>query len=219
MTLARALVPGKHGANGVAGRVVLSVALGHSPFHDRRQALTHATGGFRLVVPDGRKHVQHIGGVDIRHRAFAQTGIDIGAQGRLPLCAVLCIAPGRAMQVDDRRGRSFKGRHFDLPQHLCRVAAGACNLAVGKRLLTRFRQRHQRNAAQPERPLPTPDHQPLLPTPGARRIDPEVQTVAVAVPTRRGDLAYEDRRQPLVRVLSFRLSTEGHRHYPILHPI
>ena len=74
-----------------------------------------------------------------------------------------------------------------------RVAALACQPAVGQRLLPGLGERDQRDAAEPELAAPAPDHQALNPAPGSARLDEEVQTIAVRVSSRQAQCA---RRRP-----------------------
>ena len=66
-----------------------------------------------------------------------------------------------------------------------------------RELVRERRQRHQRKAAEAERPGLAVDDEPLYPVAGSGRFDVQVQSVAVAVPARPGDRAAEGCRQSL----------------------
>ena len=55
-----AVVAGQRLRDGVAGRVVEPVAVGHGPFHNRADPLPYSLGRFGLGVPDGGEDARDV---------------------------------------------------------------------------------------------------------------------------------------------------------------
>ena len=85
-----------------------------------------------------------------------------------PLRRVLGVAPAGAVQRKDRGGGFLERRYAPSVATLGeRVTACPRELAVDQRHVTRFSQRHDRVAAEPERPGCAAYHEPLHPAPRA----------------------------------------------------
>ena len=72
MVLWPVAVLGQRRPDGVSGRVVLPVALGHRPPHHRPDPLANPTRRHPLLVPDGKQHRHHVRRVDPVHRPPAE---------------------------------------------------------------------------------------------------------------------------------------------------
>ena len=85
-----------------------------------------------------------------------------------------------------------------------RIAAGACELAVGEGLFAGLGERDEGDAAESEFAPPASDHEPLDPAAGSSRLHVAVQAVTVGVSSRRGG-PNEGGRECLVGVAAVRL--------------
>ena len=91
--------------------VVLAVALGHRPFHDRPDPLPNATRGLTLRCPDRQQHLHEVGGAnavdalaaDLRDGVVPEAGAPLGGG----LAAVL---PVLGVYADDCLDGLFEGR-------------------------------------------------------------------------------------------------------------
>ena len=120
-------------------------------------------------------------------------------EARRPVLGVLRVAPAGSLLFEHSRGGDGEGRDAMGPALLGqRVAAGACESAVGQGLFSRLLQRHQREAAESELAPPASDHEPLKPPPPSGRLDLEVEAVAVTVPAGLGDLTDEGGRESIL---------------------
>ena len=103
------------------------------------------------------------------------------AQARAPPLRGLAGPPRLAVDGDHLLDRLLERRDsLGASPVRERVAAFACGLAVGERLLAGFGQRHQRIAAETERPGPAADDQPLHPASRLGRVDVQVQAISSA---------------------------------------
>ena len=129
-------------------RVVGPQLHGHGPFQHRTDTLPHPTGRLRLLVPDGREDLQHVGAGHLRHQSPSDPREGVGFQAAKPGARVSGVAPSGLFLFQHARRGGGKGRR-DLGAALLgqRVAALAGDLAVGQRLGARLGEWDQHGAA------------------------------------------------------------------------
>ena len=204
MTRRRAVAPGQRRADRLAGGVVGAPALRDRPQHDLADALAHTLRRRRRAAPDRRKHRHHVRRADGGDGERAETRESVTFEDRKPLPGMFRAPPRGAMERVHGPRRLGEGRDAAArgPARQ-RVAAGARQPPVVERLRARFRQRHQRAAAEAERPVPPLDAQPLHPAPRPRRVHLQVEAVAVAIAARLRDRAHEGQGEGVFGVLPF----------------
>ena len=136
-------VPGERRADGLAGRVVLPVALGHRPAHHRRDPGPHPHHPLSLLVPDRQQDRHHVRGVDPAHRPQSKPRHRLVSQARAPqlLGPAAVLPPGRMDRNDLLHGLGEGGdgpaAAGDQPAALAReevqgaLLAGLCEADVG----------------------------------------------------------------------------------------
>ena len=184
--MVRTFAPRQRRHHGVAGGVVVAVALRDRPLHHRRDALADLPGHARRRRPDRRQHGHDVGGGDGVDALAPDAGEGVTAQRGAP-------PPGEprsalpAGLADGDHGLEGVGE--------CRGAAGAVARGVGvaaapgypavrKCDLTGLLQRDVCEAAEAELSLAAVDGEALDPGLAAAAgagLDEQVQAVAVAV--------------------------------------
>ena len=111
LVLAANTVLGQRGGDGVAGRIVLAVALGDRPLHDRADALPDSPRRLPLRRPDRQQYLHDVGGAyavdalaaNLRHGVVPQAGSPLG--GRFAT-----VLPALRVDPDDLLDRLLEGR-------------------------------------------------------------------------------------------------------------
>ena len=135
--------------NGVDG-IIVAVALGNGPAHDRTDALAHPPCGFALRIPDWRDHTEHVAGPN-GVNALAHERPGVVAQTGTPLrFGLRAFAPNAALYVQHLFERLGERRHRGT---FCpRIAAATSNPAVRLSGGPRFGERQPAHRAEPDVP-------------------------------------------------------------------
>ena len=177
----------QRGGDRVARGVVVAVALGDGPFHDRADPLAHAPHGLGLGVPVRDQDRHHVGGGDLVDPFAAEPLHGVVPERRPPLLLALAgVLPAFAVNADDGLDRLGEGGHVRLAFERDGIAAGSCDLPVLVGLLPGVRQGDVRECAEADvaaRPVDRSPPDPVL-RDGlelARFVDSESQSVLIAV--------------------------------------
>ena len=175
---------------------------GHGPLQHGADTLPEGLGEDRLGVPDGLEDLQHVGARHLGDGPRADAWEDVAFEAPPPVPNVPRITPALPHLVPDAFGGDGEGGHALGAAAVGQwVAALAGELAVSQGLLAGLGERDQTEAAESDIAPPAADHQALDPAAGAGRLDHEVESVPVTVPSDRGG-AHERGRKALVGMLS-----------------
>ena len=170
-----------------------SIATAHSITRPMRWSNRRAVVGRSCQMC--RSVSTHVGAAHLRHRLPADVGEGEAGDAGHPVAAVLGVAPAGAHLVPDALGGGGEGRGGGGALLGHGVAAGAGELAVGEGLGAGLLERDEGKAAEADLAPPAVDGEPLHPAAAARRLDLQVQALAVAVAAGPGDAVYEVGRQ------------------------
>ena len=119
------------------------------PVHHGADALAHAPGGLGPDVPDAPERLAHVGALYVAHGHRADVREHVPREARHPILGMLGVTPAGMLVVPDPLGGGGEGGYAVGADFLGeRVAAGACELAVGEGLVARLLERHEREAAE-----------------------------------------------------------------------
>ena len=129
--LANAAALGQCGGDGVAGGVVVPMALRHGPLHHRPDTLAHPAHGLGLGVPVRDEHRHHVRGGDFVDALATQPRHGVVPEARSPLrLALSAVLPALAVDADHDLGRLGEGWHVGPAPQRDRVTAGSGSLAI-----------------------------------------------------------------------------------------
>jgi hypothetical protein len=142
--------------------------------------------GLGFGQPDGRENAEHVGRIDLVYPLVAYGGDHKVLQRRDPLGLVLLVPPGALVLGMDDRGGLGEGGYVQarLALHRERISALARDLAILERLVAGLGERDELEAAQAQVAAPAVHDGAENPTLRTRRLDDEIQPIAVGIAAR-----------------------------------
>ena len=175
---------GRQGAvDGLAGRVVLDVAVGLAPCERRPDGAAELPGGRGFRRPDGIQHGEHVGAVDAVDPPLADARERVSLQRGQPRGGRRLAQPGVVCFVR-LAGGAAEGRYLRLaPDVRQRIPATAGEPSIFICPVACFGKCRCAHATQPEIMTPAGDHEPLNPRLRTGGRDHEEQRLVGAVPS------------------------------------